>query len=220
MFRVGRVTVRGTTRLSTAEIDALLPGLRGQHILRVDLETYGRRLLDSPWVASAAMRRVLPGTIEIRVVERAPLAIARIGQRLYLVDGEGVVMDEFGPEYQAFDLPVVDGLVDPGGAVDPGRAALTHAFLQALRNAPALRQRVSQIDVSRDGDVAVLLAGDPTLVHLGDTRFLDRLRTYEELAPTLQGRLKDIDYVDMRFDERVYVKSKGSLALATAKGSL
>jgi len=223
MFRIQRVVVRGNVRLSTAEVEALLQGLRGEHILRADLNAYGERLMESPWVSGAAMRRLLPGTIEIRILERSPMAIARIASKLYLIDEAGVVMDEFGPEYRDFDLPVVDGLVrDRSGAqagVDPSRATLTHQFIDALKSAPALRQRVSQIDVSAAGDVVVLLDDDPTLVHLGNARFTERLRTYEELAPALQSRLREIDYVDMRFDERIYVKSKGQPVITKPVGS-
>ena len=220
LLLIDRVVVRGNARLSTGEIDALVQGLRGQHVLRVDLDAYRRRLMESPWVASAAMRRVLPGTVEIRVVERTPMAVARIGDRLFLVADGGVVVDEFGPQYRELDLPIVDGLVrtPAHGApeVDETRAALTREFLDVLHGAP-LRVRVSQIDVSNDRDVVVLLDGDPTSVHLGDTKFEERLRTYEELAPTLQQRLRDIDDVDMRFDPRVYVKSKGPYPMAADK---
>jgi cell division protein FtsQ len=223
MFRIQRVTVRGNTRLASAEVEALVQGLRGEHILRADLNAYGERLMDNPWVAAAAMRRLLPGTIEIRILERMPMAIARIASRLYLIDETGIVVDEFGPEYREFDLPVVDGLVRDGtgaqAGVDPPRAALTHEFLAALKSAPALRRRVSQIDVSTAGDVVVLLDNDPTLVHLGNARFAERLRTYEELAPALQSRLQEIDYVDMRFDERIYVKSKGQPVIKKPVGS-
>ena len=34
----------------------------------------------------------------------------------------------------------------------------------------------------------------------------------QELAPALRNQLREIDHVDMRFDRRVYVKSKGRLA--------
>jgi cell division protein FtsQ len=213
LLAIGRVAVRGNTRLSTAEVDALMQGIRGQNILSADLNEYQRRLMDSPWVAAATMRRVLPGTIEVRILERTPMAIARIDGRLYLVDAEGVIVDGFGPEYVQYDLPLVDGLTrsDAQGVptVDRDRAELTRQFLQALQAAGTLRQRVSQVDVSSAGDVAVLLDTDATVIHLGDTRFVERLRTYDSLAPTLRERLREIDYVDMRFDQRVYVKSKG-----------
>jgi cell division protein FtsQ len=209
---INDVVVRGNVRLSRGEIDALVQGLRGQHVLRADLDAYRRRLMESPWISAAAMRRVLPGTVEIRVVERTPMAIARVGDRLFLVADEGIVVDEFGPQYRDVDRPIVDGLVQirAGGPpiVDEARAALTRSFLDEVRGA-ALRAGVSQIDVSNERDVVVLLDGDPTAVHVGDAKFAERLRTYEALASTLQERLRDIDYVDMRFDTRVYVKSKG-----------
>ena len=51
----------------------------------------------------------------------------------------------------------------------------------------------------------VLLDGDPTLIRLGNERFVERLQSYLELAPALRERVPAIDYVDLRFDERVYV---------------
>jgi len=223
-LRVSQVTIRGNTRLSNGEVEALLDGVRGENILLVDLDGYRRRLMDSPWVAGATFRRVLPSTLEVRVVERVPMAIARLNQQLYLVDGTGVIIDDFGPQYREFDLPVVDGLVmtpkDGGPMVDPARALLVGRVFDELRARPDLRQRVSQIDVSDARDVVVLLDDDAALVHLGDGRFVERLKTYVELGPTLQERLRDIDYVDMRYDERVYVKSatdKGQKAKGTGQ---
>jgi cell division septal protein FtsQ len=52
----------------------------------------------------------------------------------------------------------------------------------------------------------VLLDGDPTLIRLGNERFVERLQSYHELAPALRERVPAIDYVDLRFDERVYVR--------------
>ena len=220
LFLVSRVAVQGNTRLSNGEVQALLEDIRGQRIFEVNLDASRRRLMESPWVADAMVRRVLPATIEVRLQERVPMAIARIGGELYLIDDAGVIMDAFGPQYREFDLPVVDGLMAASGgtpaAVDPDRAALARQFLDALAPAASLRQQVSQIDVANEHDLVVLLGDDPTLVHLGDTRFLERLRTYQDLAPTLAGRLRDIDYVDMRFDERVFVKSKGQSAPVAA----
>ena len=43
------------------------------------------------------------------------------------------------------------------------------------------------------------------VVRLGDDQFVDRLQSYLDLAPALRERVENIDYVDLRFDERVYV---------------
>ena len=46
-------------------------GCAAPNILTADLPGYRRRLLESPWVADAALRRVLPSTVEVFVSERA-----------------------------------------------------------------------------------------------------------------------------------------------------
>src|SRR5690349_10048709 len=110
-FAVSQIAVRGNARLSQAEIEALLDGLKGQSVLLVNFAEYRKQLMESPWVAGVSMSRVLPSTIVVRIVERTPMAIARLGQQLYLVDDQGMIIDEFGPQYREFDLPIVDGLV-------------------------------------------------------------------------------------------------------------
>jgi cell division protein FtsQ len=204
---VSHLVVRGNARLSTGEVQALLDGLSGQNILRVDFADYRQKLMDSPWVSDAMMWRVLPSTVGVQIVERVPMAVARLGQELFLVDERGVIIDEFGPQYQDFDLPLVDGLVRsaPAGgkaAANAAAVALTERFLEALRPQPDLRHRVSQIDVSDAHDVVALLNDSPTLLHLGEARFVERINMYLDLAPTLAQQFKEVDSVDLRFDER------------------
>src|SRR5204862_8225477 len=154
-------------RLPTGEVLALLEGLRGEHVLHVDLERWRRRLLGSPWVEQAALRRVLPSTIEVFIRERQPLAIGRVHGDLYLVDDSGRIIDDYGPNYAKFDLPLVDGLAAVGASgratVDEGRAALAARTIAALRGNSELYRRVSQIDVTNDRDAVVILEGDRAL---------------------------------------------------------
>jgi cell division septal protein FtsQ len=209
-LQVSRIAVRGNDRLSLGVVLALVDGLEGQHILGVDLGRWQRRLLAYPWVAEAELRRVLPETVEIVVRERRPMAIGRIGGRLYLVDPGGVVIDEYGPTYADIDLPIVDGLasVPRTGAplVDRARAELAGRLLSELAARPDLAARVSQIDVSDARNGVVILEGDPAMLRIGDRAFVERIQSYIDLAPALRERVADIDYVDLRFDERLYVR--------------
>jgi cell division protein FtsQ len=206
---IDRLVIHGNHRLSVAEIQVLVSGLRGESILLAHLETYRARLLDSPWVADARLRRLLPSAVEVTIVERVPMAIARLDRQLYLIDTTGVIIDEYGARDAEFDLPIVDGLASsPGGdgsLIDERRARLTASFLAALAVRPALRTRVSQIDVTDAHDVVVILDGDRALLHLGDTQWTERLERYLELKSTLNDKWSDIDYVDLRFGEHIYV---------------
>ncbi len=208
-LQVRRVLVHGNARLATGEIHALVQGLAGSSILTADLGAYRRRLLASPWVEEAAMRRVLPSTVEVFVSERRPIGLSRLRGQLYLVDRHGTLIDELGPQYADFDLPIVDGLVRAPGAqpaIDEGRAEVAARVIEALAGHPQLARRVSQIDVSDANDAVVLLDDDPALLHLGAEQFAERLQSYLDLAPALRRSVADIDYVDLRFGERVYVR--------------
>ena len=213
LLRVTTIAVRGNVRLSSSQVQTLVQDLRGASILGADLDVYKRRLEASPWIAEVAMRRVLPSTVEVFVSERRPIGLCRLGDELYLVDEEGVVIDRFGPRYAEFDLPIVDGLVPAGsgkgrvhGSIDPERAALAARVIGALVRNPAVAQRLSQVDVSDVRDAVVLLEDDPALLHIGTERFLERVQAYVDLADALRARVADIDYVDLRFEHRVYVR--------------
>jgi cell division protein FtsQ len=222
LLRVTKMVVRGNARLSTGEVLAMVNGLRGRSILTVDLDRERARLLASSWVAAATLRRILPATVEITLVERTPIGLCRIGSRLYLVDGAGAVIDEHGPQYADLDLPIIDGLASgPRGGqplVDEARAALAARLLASVAPHQDLARRVSQIDVRDAHDAVVILEGDGALIHVGEERFAERLQAYLELAPTLRARVPEIDYVDLRFDERVYVRPAATSGRSRPEG--
>ena len=209
-LQVRRIAVHGNVRISSGEVQAIVDGLRGTSILTADLTGYRRRLMESPWIADVALRRVLPSTVEIFVSERRPVGLCRLGGALYLVDGGGTLIDEYGPQYAEFDLPIIDGLVaSPSSGqptIDPARAELAARVIESLAPRRDIAQRVSQIDVRDVHDAVVMLQDDAALLHLGDDKFLERLQSYVDLAPALREQVSEIDYVDLRFGERVYVR--------------
>ncbi len=184
-LRVDRIRVAGTQHLSAGEVLAALEGLRGRNILFVRLEDWRRQVLACPWVAEATIRRSLPRTIEVRIVERHPIAIGRVGETLFLVDEHGEEIDEYGPRYAEFDLPIIDGL-SRGGEQEPGvndrRVQLASRLLAEVRSHPDLARRISQLDVSDPRNAVVIVDQETTRVRLGDERFVERLQSYVDLA--------------------------------------
>jgi cell division protein FtsQ len=216
MLTVTRITVSGNARLSDGEVMSLLDGMQGRNMLMVDLDEWRDRLLASPWVADAVLRRVLPGAIDVAVSERQPIAIGRVGDALHLIDESGGAIDEFGPHHADLDLPVVSGLAPGAGrrqaraAIDPARAALAARLLLALQRRPDLLARVSEVDVSNSRNAVVILKGDATQVRLGDEQFIERLQSYLDIAPTLRDQMSsNLDYVDLRFGPNVFIRPAG-----------
>jgi len=221
-LRIQKIAIHGNRQLSQRDVLGLLHGLRDSNVMLADLDGWRKRLLRSAWIKEASLRRELPGTIDVTIAERDPLGIGRINDKLYLVATDGVVIDAFSPKYAAFDLPLIDGLHtgprdSDGLMVDETRATLAAEVLHNLQRSSDLAGRVSQVDVSNDEDAVVLLADDPARVHLGREQFSERLRAYLELAPTLRARVPAIDYVDLRFDPRVFVRPIARTTVARHK---
>jgi len=217
-LRIDRIAVGGTDHLSSGEVLALLDGLRGRNILFADLEAWRQRVLASPWVADVTMRRALPRSVEVRIVERRPLAISRVGGELFLVDEQGQVIDEYGPRYTEFDLPILDGLTagtgDAAAEVNRRRAGLAARLLHDVRRKPELAKRISQVDVSDPRNAVVIVDQDTARVRLGEDHFIDRLQSYLELAADVRAQVPAVDYVDLRFGERWVVGAQKTTAAA------
>lgn len=209
VLQIDRLVVTGNERVPSATVLEAVEGLKGQNLMWTDLEAWRGRLLQSPWVRDAALRRSLPSTVEIAVSERLPAIIARLDGRLFLVDDQGIIIDHFGPRYAGFDLPIVDGVSasrpGPGVQADHARAALAARVVASLRGNPEVAKRVSQIDVADPHNAHVTLTGDPAVLHLGDEQFQQRVESYLQLADRLRESVPDIEYVDLRFGSRVFV---------------
>ncbi|MGE0450048.1 MAG: cell division protein FtsQ/DivIB [Vicinamibacterales bacterium] len=221
LLAVRQIVADGNGRLSSDEITGLLDDLRGENILLADLERWRGHLLASPWIEDATLRRSLPSTIEVTVRERQPIAIGRVGGQLYLVDERGVAIDKYRPDYAGLDLPIVDGFsVQEAAALDNAeRGALAARLILAVKQRPEIAGRLSQVDVSDQHNARVLLSDDPAELRLGEDHFLERVESYLSLASALRERVPEIDYVDLRFDGRVYVKPTGRTPIPVSSGT-
>jgi len=218
-LQIDRIVVKGNGRMSSGEVLAVLDAMRGESLVWTDLGAWRQRLMASPWVKDAAFRRSLPSTVEVVVSERTPVAIGRIRGRLYLIDESGLLIDEYSPQYADLDLPIVDGLTGAArddGDADEARATLAARLIAAVGPRPEIAKRLSQIDVSDLHNATVILSGDPATLYVGDDRFLARLESYQDLASALRARVPDIEYVDLRFDDRIYVRPVGKPGKTTS----
>ena len=103
-FRIRRVEIAGLQYLAPAKVVAAL-GLDPDASVFDDLDAAGRRLGGLPGVASAVVRRRLPGTLEIVLSEAVPVALAPRNGGMALLDSSGQVLP-FDPAASAPDLPV------------------------------------------------------------------------------------------------------------------
>ena len=113
-FFVSSIEVHGEKRLTDREIIDLSGIKEGDNIFAVDLKSVSEKLSRQPWIRFAEVDRRLPDSLIIRVEERQPVALARIGDRLFLVDSDGTCFKSFS-ESEGFSAPVITGIDTDAG---------------------------------------------------------------------------------------------------------
>jgi cell division protein FtsQ len=200
-LRVMNVEVRGSRFLSEGEVRELLGPAVGENILNLDIESLKSRLRSSPWVADATVTRTLPDTLRVEVRERVPLALVEL-ERLYLMDGDGALIDIYGPRTAAFDLPIVRGLQRAEPEDRRERAIKAGALLRDLGE---LGAEISEVEVEKNGDLRVVLRGAGEVVRMGAPPYRSRLLTFLSLREELRVRCPRAEWFDLRFRDRIYV---------------
>jgi hypothetical protein len=136
-FAVRAVRVAGVSDPIAAEIRALAGVPLGTNIWDVDLQEVRVRVLRQPWVATAEVRRELPGEIVVMAEERRALAALDVGGVPYGVDRRGQLFASLDAE-RARRLPRITGL----GDLRPLQAGR-----RGTRDAPSAREGARARDV-------------------------------------------------------------------------
>lgn len=167
LLDVDRVRVDGVTHSDAAEVRRLARIERGDTMVGVDVGRAAARIEGLPWVAQATLARRWPGTIEIHVTEREPLAVVEVVEgRVALVDKDGRVLAV--TRQPPPGLPEVTGV---RGRIAEGEE-LGRGARDALTVLRALGERLSGVVTSVSSDLDAALA-DGGEIRFGSTDDLD-----------------------------------------------
>jgi cell division protein FtsQ len=190
-----QVSVVGQRHTADADVfEALdLPNVRS--MLHFDGRAARARIERLPWVATAALTRLYPGQLEVRLTERKPFALWQRGERHFVIDETGRVLTAI-PAAAMPDLPRVAG---------EGAAAEAGALFAELARAPHIKALLEVAERVAERRWTLHLA-DGATVHLPadrETRALEALTADARLARLL-GMPGSV--VDLRVPARVAVR--------------
>jgi len=204
-----QIEVAGAQHVTRAQIMEVMGGDIGRNIFFVPLAQRQQELEHIPWVESASVMRFVPNRLRIEIHERTPVAFARIGSHISLIDGGGNLMELTpGPKHK-YSFPVITGM----NASEPlsTRAARMKNYNQLIEQLDTSGAHysldISEVDLSDAEDVKVLTA-DPSggvVVHLGNGNYLQRYKIYVTHIEAWRQQFEKLDSVDLRFDGQIIV---------------
>jgi cell division protein FtsQ len=203
------IEISGLQNVARSQIMEVMGGDIGRNIFFVPLADRKAHLEQIPWVESASIMRFAPNRLRVEIHERTPIAFARIGPRINLIDASGVLMDLPSASKRKYSFPVIVGM-NPGEPLSTRgpRMRIYNDLVRELDSDGARHsQDLSEVDLSDPGDVKVAIA-DPSgevLVHLGSSNFLERYKIYFTHVQEWRQQFEKLESVDLRYDRQIIV---------------
>ena len=222
------IEVTGIENLTKAQIMEVMGADIGRNIFFVPLTQQKAQIEQIPWVESASVMRFVPNRLQVEVHERTPVAFARVGPRIFLIDAAGTLMEL--PQKHKYSFPVILGM-NPGEPLStrlPRMKAYNELVQQLDSGGARYSQDLSEVDLS-DLENLKVRVNDPhgdVLVELGASDYLKRYKTYVSHVQEWRQQFQKLESVNLRYDNQVIVNpdmegkpKQAALTLAAAKAA-
>lgn len=210
-LRLAHVEILGAHQASPEEIDLLAGEILGTHILDLDTREIAAAVVRHPWVAWAEVRRQLPDSLTIEVLERTPAALLMAGD-LYYLDGAGHPFKKVGPG-EPMDLPILTGFDEAAsplrtdGALGSRAVSAAMGLIASVTAAGYEPGSVSEVHLDPDRGYSLFFNDGGAEVILGWEAFDIKLARLGKLQAKVGLELTRVARVDMDLDRAAVVTS-------------
>jgi cell division protein FtsQ len=203
-FHIQTIELSGAHRLTSDDVSRISGLRRGVNVFEVSPRLARTRLEQSSWIASARVRRELPATVHVEIMEHVPAAVLMLDRPYWLSD-QGIVFKALN----ASDDPTSVNRVPQVQVVDVERFKKDERFRQAvlLRAVGLLRDVNAQgldasfgqwsLRVDQDESLVLQMHSDGSVLYLGTGPYLSKLRRVAQLRSYMKRRGLQVEYVRM-----------------------
>ncbi len=208
-FQVTRLEITGNRHIDPEEVKTLGHIKAGQNIFALDTETVRRKVLIHPRVKEVAVKRKLPRTITIDIVERKALAVLEGAPRA-LLDEDGVVL-ELRRNGASPGLPYIAGgeevEIIPGQYISGEKTLRALKIVKAVSSLPFVPEgELYKVNTENTGLETIQLRGYKPPIVIGTDSIGDKLKRLYAIADHIHPQMDAIRYIDLTFPDKVVVK--------------
>ncbi|MGI6247194.1 MAG: cell division protein FtsQ/DivIB [Pseudochelatococcus sp.] len=205
---IDEVKIAGMVELRESEVLAAAGITPLRSLAFLDVGEVRKRLESVPMIRQASVSKHYPDALAITIVEREPRALWQLNGELFVIAGDGTVIDLM-TDARFARLPFVAG---------DGANTRSQEYIDVLRAAGPLRERIRagilvsgrRWDVKFDNDL---------IVRLPESEPVEAMARLVELEKRERILDKDLIAIDMRQADRIAMRlsEEGAAAMADAK---
>ncbi|MBI4698679.1 MAG: FtsQ-type POTRA domain-containing protein [Nitrospirae bacterium] len=199
-FYINNIVISGNNHIEDYEIKDAIDIRAGENLMKLSFDEIETRLKRLAWIRKMSLRKEFPDTLMVNVEEASPKALLKFKGRLFIIGSEGRALEEIREKGTSF-LPVIveiDPEKDKGGIME----ALKLIDAMAEKNILPGKESI-EIMLAPYGLSAFL---DGESLRIGYGEYADKIGKWKELEPEIRKKNMIVDYVDLRFKDRVIVK--------------
>jgi len=224
LLRPDQIELNGNSVVSREAVLQQFVHDRNRSILRVPLEARRSQLEQIPWVESASVQRILPNRLRIELTERTPVAFARNGNELALIDAHGVILDR--PRGEHLHFPIVTGVSED--LPRDQREKRMQTYVEFMKDVDLVRggssDHVSEIDLSNPKDLRVVMTGlasatdaQVVTIHFGSGEFTGKYKMLVDNFSQWQANAGRVQSIDLQYSRQVVVNPDVSASTTAAR---
>lgn len=212
-LNIKRVEVFSSSPDTQRLVESFLGSRNLGNILICNLSYLRISLSHLPGVKDVRLEKVLPSTLKIEVFPRIPKLYVHRGS-FYLVDEEGQAIANFA-SLSEVSFPVVEDEDDFRQDYQQKIRSVCNC-LESLQ--PEVRALVKKITFNKNASMELELENDPIRIILDETDFSDKLNYYLTNKDSWTELFGQLDYVDLRIEDRVYIKPANQTGIQPSVG--
>ena len=224
LLKADQIELRGNRIVSREVVLQQFVHDRNRSVLRVPLDDRRSQLEQIPWVESASVQRILPNRLRVELTERTPVAFARNGAELALIDAHGVILDR--PRGEDLHFPIVTGVSED--LPRDQREKRMQTYEEFMRDIELVRggssDRVSEIDLSNPKDLRVVMTGlasandaQAVTIHFGSSEFTGKYKMLVDNFSQWQANAGRVQSIDLQYSRQVVVNPDASAGTTAAR---
>jgi len=212
-FKIKSIEVEGNSHYQDSVIKEQLADTVGTNIFEVNVKKADYKLIENLfWIKEVKLSKVFPDEIKITVRERNPYIRMAYGNKLYLADDEGVILEEIGRDEQEkycrliLVRNAVDYYPEPGEKIAKKNALSCGRIYLILDS--KIKEDIKEAKLAKNvyGDIIFLTTEEKEIIFGSSDNIVQKCEILKQIMNQLLIEEFEYDTIDLRIVENPTVK--------------